>query len=203
MVSATRSSSRDSVQQVEDALPDIVRRQQVFERVAVQQRRSLVVFARPIDLDPEDLPGNLEDLPDPERLDGLVIEDLHPQRVDDSIASVHAVRDRIQRVVGLIAASAEGPGAVASITAEQLECSRRFHGETKHTVRRSADSSMNQTTSGAPQTTCANTLMGAHGEKARDRRQIQRVVRREGDAKDCVVVPPPGRTEQGEVERLP
>jgi hypothetical protein len=61
---------------------------------------------------------------------------------------------------------------------------------------------MNQTTSGVPQTLYPNTLMGAHGEKTRDRRQVQRVVRREGDAEERVVVLPPGRTEQGEMERL-
>ena len=196
------SVQQGSVQQIEDTLSDVVGRQQILQCVPVEERRSLIVLVGPSDLDAEDLAWNLEDLPDPERLDGLVIQDLHSQRVDDSIASIHAVHDRVERFVRFGAAPADGSGTVAAIASEQLECSGRFHGRANHTVRRSGASSVNQATSSALQTVDTDALMRAYGEHARDRRQLQRVVRHEGDAEERVIVTPPGRTEQGEMERL-
>ena len=83
----------------EKSLPHVVGRQQVLERVAVEERGALVALFGPLDLDAVDLLGLFEDLADAQRLVLARLEDLRPQRIDDPVgAAARTTRaDRIRR----------------------------------------------------------------------------------------------------------
>ena len=88
-----------------DPRAHIVRREQVFEGVPVEQRRAQIALGRPVDLDPKDLLGVKEDLTDSQALFDVALQDLGAQRVDDASFPITAERGRGQGILCIVAAA--------------------------------------------------------------------------------------------------
>jgi hypothetical protein len=117
---------------IDDPRSDVIGRQQVFERITVEQRRPLVGLVRALNLNAIDFLWIIEDLPNSERLLRIAFEDLHAKRIYDSITTITAEREGVH-----------GIRCAASHASEEFEGSWWSHWTVKHTDRGSCDSSMN------------------------------------------------------------
>jgi len=184
-------SARASVLPRVQSCPHVVRCEQFFQGIPIQQGRSLIVLLGPIDFDPVDLSGILEDLSDPQGLVRFLVENLLSERVDDPVAPIDrecAGGHRISRA--------------ASRSAEELEGSGGLHGNGNHTRRRGLGSSGSREPVASSNPVCASLFTRACSEEADDRQERVGARDLECDAEVGVIVVASGGTEESRVDRL-
>ncbi len=179
-----------SVQLIQYACPDVIGREQILERVPIEQGRSLVVLVRSFDFDPIDFLRHIEDLANSKGLFDIPLENLCPQGVHDSVASVDTERERIHRI-----------RRIATCVSEKFEGSGWFHENAKHTRRGMRDSSMNREGVKASDLSCTSTFGVACSQQASDGQQILCRYAVEGDAKTRIIISPRGPAQQPGMQR--